>query len=329
MEPPRVRCVVVVADGPSRRVGPAGLVIGRQGDCDIVAANPSVSRRHALIQLTGDGGAIALGRAPLDINGKKMDREYSLCHGDRIALPGLQLTIELEAHRPSAAAKGSYRLLRDGGGSFGIVHSPFVIGGDKSDDLIIKRWPQQALRLHMAQGELYLEVVVGKAMRNGVELETGVMEALDVGDRIAYRREQFTVDTEISDGATTTVGSTGILPLCVIIEMLARGGRVVFQLPDGERAVYLADRRLDLLIALLQPPQGFSPGDFIPDDVVRAVVWPRNPAVTRPEINTLISRCRRDLVEAGLAGGRLLERSPGGGATRLALSPGAEVRVQS
>ena len=65
------------------------------------------------------------------------------------------------------------------------------------------------------------------------------------------------------------------------------------------------------------------------DDVVRAVVWPRNPAVTRPEINMLISRCRRDLIEAGLAGGRLLERAPGGGATRLTLAPGALVRVRS
>jgi hypothetical protein len=47
--------------------------------------------------------------------------------------------------------------------------------------------------------------------------------------------------------------------------------------------------------------------------------------VSRPEINMLISRCRRDLVEAGLAGPRLIERAPGGGGTRLALAPGAEV----
>jgi hypothetical protein len=51
--------------------------------------------------------------------------------------------------------------------------------------------------------------------------------------------------------------------------------------------------------------------------------------VTRPEINTLISRCRRDLVEAGLAGPRLLERTPGGGATRIRLAPDAEVVVRS
>ena len=57
----------------------------------------------------------------------------------------------------------------------------------------------------------------------------------------------------------------------------------------------------------------------------RGVVWPRNLGVSRQEINMLISRCRRDLVDAGLPGARLLERAPGGGGTRLALAPGAAV----
>ncbi|HEY5946468.1 MAG TPA: hypothetical protein VIV40_13290, partial [Kofleriaceae bacterium] len=172
------------------------------------------------------------------------------------------------------------------------------------------------------------EPTVGKVTRNGSELEVGVMEPLGVGDQITFRKETFVVRQAPRD-ATTAVASLNDLPSQVSIEMLPRGGRVVLSMADGERAVFLADKRLDLVIALLRPPSGYEPGDFIPDDVVRPIVWPRNPGVTRPEINVLISRCRRDLIEAGLAGTRLIERSPGGGGTRFALAPGAVVVVES
>ena len=43
----------------------------------------------------------------------------------------------------------------------------------------------------------------------------------------------------------------------------------------------------------------------------------------------LISRCRKDLVDVGLAGPRLLERAPGGGGTRIALAPNAVVETRS
>jgi hypothetical protein len=194
--------------------------------------------------------------------------------------------------------------------------------------LIIKRWPARAIRCHVAQGELYVEATIAKVMRNGAELEVGAMESVLVGDTITFRKETFIVRQAPRD-ATTAVAGLNDLPTQVSIEMLPRGGRVVLQTAEGERAVFLADKRLDLIIALLRPPSGFLPGDFIPDDVVRPIVWPRNPGVTRPEINVLIIRCRRDLVEAGLAGARLLQRSPGGGATQFALAPGAVVVVES
>src|ERR671918_24609 len=97
MEPPRLRCMVVVADGPSRRVGANGLWIGRQRDCDIVATDPSVSRRHALVRLTGAGvELVPLGKAPVELNGKTIDNETMLADGDRVGVPGLELRIEIE-----------------------------------------------------------------------------------------------------------------------------------------------------------------------------------------------------------------------------------------
>jgi predicted component of type VI protein secretion system len=93
--------VILVSDGPSRRVGPGGLLVGRQKDCDIVADDPSVSRRHALIRLAGDSAELVpLGRAPITVSGKETDRAVALSDGDRIEMPGMVLTVVLEIPRP-------------------------------------------------------------------------------------------------------------------------------------------------------------------------------------------------------------------------------------
>ncbi len=325
MQPPRVRCVLVVAGGPSRRVGPSGVLIGRQRDCDIVADDPSASRRHALVRLAGDGvEVVPLGRAAIELNGKPCTAARTLAHGDRLGVPGLELAIELTASRPDPGDAASYVLVR-GDASFGIVHTPFAIGGGEDDDLVVKRWPARALLLRVAQHELYVEVGSGKATRNGAPIASGVVEPFAIGDELGYRGELFRI---ASAGVVVTTAVTGAdAPRRVAIEILPRGGRIVFTLADGDRAVYLADRRFDLLVALLRPPSGYRAGELIPDEVVRAIVWPRKTSVSRNEINMLISRCRRDLIEAGLAGPRLVERAPGGGATRIVLAPAVEVVV--
>jgi hypothetical protein len=321
-----VSCMLVVPDGPSRRVGANGLVIGRQHDCDIVAPDPSASRRHALVRVTADGAEVVpLGRGPFEVNKRRFDRAVELFDGDELVLPGVRLVVQIRAQRPDTTASSAFRIERTRGGSFGVVHTPFSIGGDKTDDLIVKRWPPHVLRLHVAQGELFVELTAGSATHNRAALEVGALAALAIGDELGYRTETFVVRGSAGNAATTAMASFANLPRRVAVEILPRGGRVVFSVGDGDRAVYLADRRLDLIVALLRPPAGYSAGEFIPDDVVRAIVWPRNEAVTRPEINMLISRCRRDLVDAGLAGPRLLERAPGGGGTRIALAPDAEV----
>lgn len=327
MEPTRSRCMVVVPDGPSRRVGPAGVLIGRQRDCDIVATDPAVSRRHALVRLTADGAEVVpLGKTPVEINGEPTTNPRPLRNGDELRIPGLVLGVTIELPRPGKHAVGGFVLER-GGSSFGVPHSPFVIGGGDSDDLIVRSWPAGALHLHLAQGQLYVEARDGDVSRNGEPVELDTLAPLAVGDRLGYRGETFAIAQAQGRIATTAVGAAGELPTRVQIEILPRGGRVVFTIAGRECPVYLADRRFDLMVALLRPPAEYQPGELIPDDTVRAIVWPRKPSVSRPEINMLISRCRRDLVAAGLAGPRLLERAPGGGATRVLLAPGAEVEL--
>jgi hypothetical protein len=329
MEPTRILCRVVVPDGPSRRVGPAGVLIGRQRDCDIVATDPAVSRRHALVRLTGDGAEVVpLGKTPVDVNGEPTTNAKPLRNGDELRLPGLVLGVTIEVPRPSQQSITGFVLER-AGSSFGVAHSPFVIGGGSSDDLIVKKWPARALLLHIAQGMLYVEASDDDASRNGESIEVGALEPLAYGDRLGYRDETFVIAQAQGSIATTAVGSKGDLPTHVQIEILPRGGRVVFTISGREHPVYLADRRFDLMVALLRPPAEYKAGELIPDDTVRTIVWPRKPAVSRPEINMLISRCRRDLLDAGIAGPRLIERAPGGGATRVVLATDANVEVLS
>src|SRR4051812_27151115 len=115
-----LRCMLVMADGPSRRVGAAGIVVGRQDDCDIVVADPAVSRRHALVRATAAGAEIVpLGRGPVDVNGKPQDKPVTLADGDTLRFADLSLRVQL-ARDPDTAAHG-YVLTRERGGSFGLA----------------------------------------------------------------------------------------------------------------------------------------------------------------------------------------------------------------
>lgn len=321
--------MVVVPDGPSRRVGPGGLMVGRQGDCDIVATDPSVSRRHALVHLTSDGvEVVPLGKTPTLVNGKELANPALLADGDELGVPGLVLRIQIELPKLERSAPSSFVLVR-GAGQFGVSHSPFVIGGGDTDDLIVAKWPASVLALHLAQGDLYVEARDAHATHNEEPLEPATLAPLAVGDRLGYGSESFIIAQPAGRVATTAVGLRGETPSRATIEILPRGGRIVFTVAGREHAVYLPDRRFDLMVALLRPPAEYKAGDMVPDDTIRAIVWPRRHDVSRPEINTLISRCRRDLVEAGLAGPRLIERAQGGGGVRLLLAAGATVEVLS
>ena len=324
MDESRFRCTLVAPDGVSRRVGPAGVVIGRDPTCDIVLTDPAVSRRHALIHTTSDGvELLSLGRIAVEHNGKPVEKSQLLADGDVITVSQLAFTVRVEARAPARASTG-FRLVR-GRSSYGISHTPFIVGGGDTDDLILDGWPPSALRFHLAQGELFVEVISGDATKNGEPIELETLEELTVGDSLGYQGHSFEIAKGSEQAQTTITTDSQALPSKVVIEMLPRGGRVVFSMPSGDHTVYLADRRLDLIAALVRPPAGYVAGDFIPDDVLRPIVWPRNPNVIRSEINVHLTRCRKDLLAAGLAGPRLLQRAPGGGATRLALAPGCTV----
>jgi len=309
--------MLVMRDGASRRVGPGGVLVGRQADCDIVANDPALSRRHALVRVTSDGPEVVpLGRGPVTINGTPHDRPHALAHGDELTLPGIALRVELVAE--PAATDTAFVLERAGGATLGISDTPFHIGGAASDDLILPGWPSAALVLHLTGGELLVED----------SERPGELRPVALDEPIAARGETFTVRAAPDSAHTTAAPGSEDLPRTVEIELLPRGGLVVLTLGGRAHSVFLADRRLDLLIALLQPPAGHQPGEVISDEIVSSIVWPRADGAGRTEINVLISRCRRDLVDAGLNGARLIQRAPGGGGTRFALARGATVTIK-
>jgi hypothetical protein len=322
--PSRYRCTLVTPDGSARRVDARGLVIGRHAAADIVIDDPSVSRQHALVRYVSDGvELVPIGRIGVVHNDRPCERSQPLVDGDRVRIADLVFTVRVELPPPANTTSG-YRLVRKGT-IYGISHTPFVVGGGAADDLILEKLPPSAMHLHLARDELFVEMTVAGARRSGVVLEVGMIEPVDVGEAIEYADERFVIDRRDRPEATTLVHAARALPSRIVVEMLARGGRVTFTLAGSDYTVYLAERRLDLIIALVRPPANYSPGEFVPDDVLAPIVWPRRPEIIRSDINLHITRCRRDLLAVGLPGPNLIERAPTGGATRLAIRPDCEI----
>jgi hypothetical protein len=90
--------VLVVVDGKRMPVGPAGAVIGRSRDCDVVMASTDVSRRHAEILPTPDGWAIHdLGSTNgIRVNGARVRGTEPIHAGDTVELGAARLTIEVD-----------------------------------------------------------------------------------------------------------------------------------------------------------------------------------------------------------------------------------------
>ena len=117
-------------DGTRRRVGSAGLLIGRSPDCDLVLHDHHASRRHAIVHLTADGAAlVSLGR--------DAEREGSaeLSDGMRLSFPGLEVTVRVS--KSAGESEPSWVLRHHGGGIFGVSERGLSVGNGPEDDLHI------------------------------------------------------------------------------------------------------------------------------------------------------------------------------------------------
>jgi hypothetical protein len=90
---------MVLAEGKRMVVASSGAVIGRSRDCDVVLADPNVSRRHAEVRPDGHGGwqVRDLGSTNgVKVNGRRIEGATPLESGDRLALGTADIRFVLE-----------------------------------------------------------------------------------------------------------------------------------------------------------------------------------------------------------------------------------------
>jgi len=303
------------------------LIMGREVDCDIIFANPRVSKKHAVIRTTaGFPELLCLGRNPTRVNGQRVEGPWRLRDGDTLEIVDCKYTVRVEGGPEQTPPVWMLEL--PDRALVGVLRSPFTVGGDQWDHVHLPDLPPSALCFLQAQGALVLEP--GVDLRVGGELvQAGDLADLGSTDLIEVQDRRFKVYVQRPGSEKTTLQSAEAppLPLSVRLEILPSGGRLIIQFEEGKAQVHLSEQRADLLAVLLKPPGQYEAGDFLPDELILPKVWPGNKGKDRTDLNVLLFRIRRDLLRAGINPFRVLERLKGGGGTCFRLAPGATVEV--
>jgi hypothetical protein len=316
-----VRAFLDLPDGMAVVIGVDGLLVGRHRSCDIQLTAETASRRHALLRATRDGvELVVLGGKPVERNGTPCTSACDLADGDHVRLPGFEGRVRIERREDSVPVAHAVRRRRE---RFQIRSSPFIIGTGPAARVVIAGWPAEAMRFSSVDDALIIELAEPGGTLNGTELAAHAPTAVTVGDAIGYRGDMFTIEQADAGESSTVLVPAATAPTAVVLRPLPRGGRITFSYPGGDRTVYVPGRRYQLLAALLA-----TAGDFVVDADLIPRVWNDNDEVGgRQDVNVLLTRCRQDLVAAGIQATTLLERAPGGRATRIVLAPGAVVRT--
>lgn len=298
-------------------VQPEGTLVGSDHASTIVIVEGAIPPRHLLLLQSPSGTELVVveGAAPR-VNGQLTESRALLADGDVLEIAGRRFVHEWTADPPR-----SEWLVELGSSKFRVGKSPFVIGGDERDDLVVPALSASAVALYAAGDDLVLEprgpiIVSGRETHEHVSLRDRDTLVID-HTRLRVRRT--------SGGEPTTVAERG-LPSRVTLELFPNGGLLTVRTGAETRAVWLADTRCDLVAALLRPPVGAAEGAFVSDERLLRSVWPGD-AATRGDLNTLVYRVRQTLTRAGLDGATLVERALARGGTRFVVGQGAKVDV--
>jgi pSer/pThr/pTyr-binding forkhead associated (FHA) protein len=293
-----------------------GVLIGRSGSCTVVLDEPSISRHHVLILPTTDAALVLpLGKKAVELRGEPCATPTTAKHGDVLSVGKARFEFMLELE-PVA----SPWLLSVGGVRYPIHKPLFTVGGGPQDDLVISSWPPNAVTLHAVNQALHLDTAEPCEIDGAVARGEG--HRLKKGSR--FKREGVEVELVEAPDGTETYDEVRV-PTEVQLEFVPDGALLRLRL-KGEHTVYLPQKRADLVAALLKPPGGLVPGEWVDDEVLARRIWGSETA-TRNQVNVLIHRTRSSLTEAGLDGPTLIERAPGGGATRFRVASARRVTV--
>lgn len=295
----------------------SGLSVGRSADCHVVVEDPHVSRRHAIVIDSAEGvRVVALGKRPVLVNGRPHDGSAVVAPGDRVSFESVSFVVERGDETPRASWA-----LSMGDRRFTVQPSGLRLGGATDADVLVPGWPDRVAELRLDGRSL----VLVRHAPLAVDGLVGVGDTLTLSAGMRLEAGAVTLTVVTNDAASATIDAPSMLPSRVELKLVPNGGVARF-IVDREVAVWLPQRRCDLVATLLKPPSGFRPGDFLDDPVLISRVWGAEPA-DRAQLNTLIHRTRFTLSEAGLPGARIIERAQGGGATRLSLGEGAVVQI--
>lgn len=315
-------------DAPDGRVilGAWAVLIGRSRDCNIVLEAEEISRHHALIRL-GERGPelLPLGQLAVRVNDAECRGLTPLRAGDRIEIGEWAFALGEGETAEAPSAGGTAWFLERRTGLLHLIRGPlFRVGGGPNDDLSVEGWDPAVLSL-----DLRAEAPVLTPSRAGVHcghtLAEGERVTLANDATITYRSEVLTVRAKRALAGETKRAAPPRFAVVALLEFLPCGGQLTIEIGGQLRTTALSERRCDLVACLLQPPAPFRPGEFIPDEVLCARIWPGE-GCGRTDLNNLLFRLRRSLDEEGIDPEPLLHRR--GGGLRFCLAPRARVIVR-
>jgi len=299
-------------------ITPGGVLLGRSRSCGIVIADPAVSRRHAAVLAGLDAvHVVPLSEQGVEVRGERRHVLTEVADGDELKVGAERFLFELEAPPPPVSWQ-----LGIGDRRYPVLGRSFTLGGGPDDDLVVSSWPPRACTLYAFEQSLHLDTaapftVVGAQERDGLYL-------LTQGARFG-RGAVEVVLVKVPEEATTVERPRA--PTEAVLEFVPNGALLRMKVSGAPCTVFLAQRRADLVAALLSPARGTEAGAWVEDEVLMRRVWGREGA-SRVQLNVLLHRVRESLTHAGLNGAVLVQRAPGGGAVRFRLADGARVAVR-